>query len=44
MQYSRAVYLKVPPEKGYSVKMTATVEKRKVSVTLPSMIQRPFRI
>ena len=44
MQYRRSVVLKVPPKKGYSVKMTATVEKRKVSVTLPSMIQRPFRI
>ena len=44
MQYRRAVNLKVPPKTAYSVKMTATVEKRKVSVTLPSKIQGPFRI
>ena len=44
MQYRRSVVLKVPPKSAYSVKMTATVEKRKVSVTLPSKIQGPFRI
>ena len=44
MQYRRAVNLKVPPKTAYSVKMTATVEKRKMSVTLPSKIQGPFRI
>ena len=44
MQYRRVVNLKVPPKTAYSVKMTAMVEKRKVSVTLPSKIQGPFRI
>ena len=44
MQYRRSVVLKVPPKSAYSVKMTAEVEKRKASVTLPSKIQGPFRI
>ena len=44
MQYRRAVNLKVPPKTAYSVTMTATVEKRRMSVTLPSKIQGPFRI
>ena len=44
VQYTRVVNLKVPPHKGFLVKMTATVETRRVSVTLPSKIQGPFRI
>ena len=44
IQYRRAVNLKLPPKTTYSVKMTATVEKRRVSVTLPSKIQGPFCI
>ena len=44
LEYTRIVNLKVPPKKGYSVKMTAAVEERKVSVTLPTKIQGPFRI
>ena len=44
MQYRRYVLLKPPPKTAYSVNMTAKVEKRKVSVTLPRKIQGPFRI
>lgn len=44
LQYTRVVNLKVPPNKGYRVKMTATVQTREVSVTLPSKIQGLFRI
>lgn len=44
MQYTRIVHLNVPPNMGFHVKMNALVSKRKVSVTLPSKIQGPFRI
>lgn len=44
LQYTRIVNLKVPPKKGYTVKMTAKVETRKLSITLPCKIQGPFRI
>ena len=43
-QYTRIVNLKVPPKTGYTVKMTAKVETRKMSITLPSKIQGLFRI
>jgi len=44
IKHTRVVNMKVPPKKGYRVKMTAKVERREVSVTLPSKIQGPFRI
>ncbi len=44
VQFTRTVKLTVPPNKAFDVKMEALVESRKVSVTLPSRIEGPFRI
>lgn len=43
-EYTRIVNFTLPPKKGFMVKMIAEVEKRKISVTLPSKIQGKFRI
>lgn len=43
-EFTRVVNLNVPPNKGFRVKMTAMIEERKISVTLPSQIEGRFRI
>ncbi len=44
IDFKRSLKLTVPPNKAFDVKMEALVESRKVSVTLPSRIEGPFRI